>query len=98
MTTKEAKSYRDEIAAGRARFAELCPLFEPEHARQFIVIDAVSGDYAIDANPAAARHRLLARRPDARPFEKLIGRPAAFKMRGPRRSDKGRCGFPLSRE
>lgn len=85
MTTKEAQAGRAEIAAGRARFAELCPLFEPEHAGRFIVIDAVSGDYAIDANPAAARRRLLARRPAARPFEKLIGRPAAFKMRGPRR-------------
>ena len=85
MTAKDAKANRDEIAAGRARFAELAPLFEPEHARQFIVIDAVSGDYAIDADPAAARRRLLVRQPAAQTFEKLIGRPAVFKMRGPRR-------------
>ena len=85
MTAKAAKAVRDEIAAGRARFAELAPLFEPEHARQFIVIDVVSGDYAIDADVGAARRRLLARQPAAQTVEKLIGRPAVFKLRGPRR-------------
>ena len=85
MTAKDAKANRDEIAAGRARFAELAPLFEPEHARQFVVIDTISGDYAIDADMGAAYRRLQARRPEAATLTAQIGHPAVIKIRGPRR-------------
>ena len=96
MTPEEQEANRRITRAGNARFDELAPLFEPEHARKFVVIDTVSGDYEIDAWMGVAERRLLARRPAARPFEKLIGRPAAFKMRGPRRI--AGAVIPLSRE
>ena len=85
ITPEEQEANRGRIAAGIARFEELAPLFEPEHARKFVVIDTVSGDYEIDAHMGVARQRLLARRPDADTLTADIGHPAVFKARSPRR-------------
>ena len=85
MAPGEREPNRGRIAAGVARFDELAPLFEPEHARKFVVIDTISGDYEIDANRGVARQRLLARHPDADTLTADIGHPAVFKARSPRR-------------
>ena len=85
MTPEEQEANRRITRAGNARFEELAPLFEPEHARKFVVIDTVSGDYEIDAWMGVAERRLLARRPDADIFIADIGHPAVFKARSPRR-------------
>lgn len=93
MTQEQSEANRGRIAAGNARFEELAPLFEPEHARKFVVIDTISGDYEIDANMGVARQRLLARRPEADTLTANIGHPAVFKARSPRR-----IVFPSSSE
>lgn len=85
MAPEEQEPNRGRIAAGVARFDELAPLFEPEHARKFVVIDTISGDYEIDAWMGVAERRLLARRPDADIFIADIGHPAVIKARSPRR-------------
>ena len=85
MTPEEQEANRRITRAGNARFEELIPLFEPEHARKFVVIDTISGDYEIDAWMGVAERRLLARRPDADIFIADIGHPAVFKARSPRR-------------
>ena len=93
MTPEEQEANRRITLAGNARFEELIPLFEPEHARKFVVIDTVSGDYEIDAYMGVARQRLLARRPAAATFLADIGHAAVIKARSPRR-----IVFPSSSE
>ena len=93
MTPEEQEANRRITLAGNARFEDLAPLFEPEHARKFVVIDTVSGDDEIDAWMGVAERRLLARRPDADTLTANIGHPAVFKARSPRR-----IVFPSSSE
>ena len=45
----------------------------------FVVIDAVSGDYEVDPNPAAGKHRLTVRQPGSPLYERRIGRQLSYK-------------------
>ena len=71
---------KDMVAAGRARFAALRAELEATQWGSMVVIDVDSGDYAVDASPAAARERLLARRPGAELYERRIGWPGAYHL------------------
>ena len=64
---------KDMVAAGRARFTALRAEMEATQCGSMAVIDVGSGDYEVDASPAAARERLLTRQPGAELYERRIG-------------------------
>ena len=80
MTAGKNDADLDVVAAGRAIYAEMRGRLETTDYGNFVVIDAGSGDYEVAPNPAAAKTRLLSRRPDARLYETRIGRPKSYKM------------------
>lgn len=73
MTAKNDNSELDVVAAGRAIYAKLQSKLEAMDKANFVVIDAVSGDYESDPNPAAGKHRLTARQRKAKLYERRIG-------------------------
>ena len=62
------------------------PRLEGAADGKLAVTDIYSGDYEIDADYAAATRRLLLRRPGVITYAVRVGRPAAFKLRSPRRA------------
>lgn len=70
----------DIVAIGREVYAELRGRLEATDHGSFVIIDANSRDYEVDSHPAAAKMRLLARRPEARMYETRIGQPKTYKM------------------
>ena len=70
----------DVVAVGQAVYAEMRDRLEATDNGSFVIIDAVSRDYEVDAHPPAAKRRLLARRPEARMYETRIGEPKVVKM------------------
>lgn len=59
------------------------PHVQSEDPTHFVLIDIETGDYEIDADEMAASDRLLARRPDAQVWFRLVGSPYARRF-GPR--------------
>ena len=70
----------DVAGAGRAIYAEMRERLEAAEKGNFVVIDAYSGDYEVDPNPTVAARRLEKRCPRANMYERLIGRPEAYRM------------------
>lgn len=58
---------------------------EPENDGRFLAVDVESGDYAVADEALRATARLRERRPEAVPNLVRVGRPAAFRLGGPRR-------------
>ena len=80
MTTAKNHTDSDVVAIGREVYAELRGRLEATDHGSFVIIDADSRDYEVDSLPAAAKRRLLSRRPEARMYETRIGQPKAYKM------------------
>ena len=80
MSTVKNHADSDIVAVGRGVYAELRGRLETTDNGSFVIIDADSRDYEVDSHPAAAKRRLLARRPEARMYETRIGQPKAYKM------------------
>ena len=80
MTTAKNQADADIVAVGREVYAELRGRLEATDHGSFVIIDADCRDYEVDSLPAAAKKRLLARRPEARMYETRIGQPKAYKM------------------
>ena len=80
MTTAKSDANLDIVAVGRAVYAELRGRLEITDNGSFVVIDAGSRDYEVDPIPAAAKRRLLSRRPEAQMYETRIGEPKGYKM------------------
>ena len=80
MTTAKSDANLDIVAVGRAVYAEMRGRLEITDHGSFVVIDAGSRDYEVDPIPAAAKRRLLARRPEAQMYETRIGEPKEYKM------------------
>ena len=80
MTTAKSDANLDIVAVGRAVYAEMRGRLETTDHDSFVIIDADSRDYEVDPIPAAAKRRLLARRPDAQMYETRIGEPKGYKM------------------
>lgn len=79
-------------ARGQAIYdQEIRPRLEGAADGKLAVIDVYSGDYEIDADYAAATRRLLRRRPGVITYAVRVGRPAAFKLRSPRRASPRRA-------
>lgn len=57
---------------------------EPEHDGRFLALDVLSGDYELADEALPATARLRERRPEAVPYLVRVGRPAAFRLGGPR--------------
>jgi hypothetical protein len=72
MPTNRSNLDEDAVAAGRAAYAKLQGCLEAGCNGSFVVIDARSGDYEVDPSPAAARHRLMARQPAPKLYERRI--------------------------
>jgi hypothetical protein len=78
------------VERGQRLYEEVIrPRVEPACTGQFVVLDADSGDYEVDADKLGALTRLTARRPQAVPYIVRVGRPAAVSLgpmgRGERR-------------
>ena len=80
MTANKNHADSDVVAVGREVYAKLRGRLEATYHGSFVIIDADSRDYEVDSLPAAAKKRLLARRPEARMYETRIGRPEVYKM------------------
>ena len=80
MTANKNHADADVVAIGREVYAELRGWLEATDHGSFVIIDADSRDYEVDSHPAAAKNRLLARRPEARMYETRIGQPKSYKM------------------
>ena len=80
MAIGKGDTSTDAVAVGRAVYEKLRERLEATDNGSFVVIDALSGDYEVDASPAVARRRLLARQPEPNMYEKRIGRPASYKL------------------
>ena len=80
MTAAKNDADLDIVAVGRAVYAEMRGRLETTDHGSFVIIDADSRDYEVDAHPAAAKRRLLSRRPEARLCETRIGRPKTYKL------------------
>ena len=80
MIAKQDNADIDVVTTGRAIYAKLQAHLEATDKGSFVVIDAVSGDYEVDPNPASAKRRLKARRPGITTFTKRIGRPKSYKL------------------
>jgi hypothetical protein len=57
---------------------------EPENDGRFLALDVQSGDYELADEALLATARLRERRPKAVPYLLRVGRPAAFRLGGPR--------------
>ena len=55
-------------------------LVEPQEKGKFLVIDVMTGDYAINSDLILAEDELEARRPDGVVYTIRIGYPAVFKI------------------
>ena len=55
-------------------------LVEPQEKGKFLVIDVMTGDYAINSDLILAEDELEARRPDGIVYTIRIGYPAVFKI------------------
>ena len=80
MAGRNGDTSTDAVAVGRAVYEKLRERLEATDIGSFVVIDALSGDYEVDASPAVARRRLLARQPEPNMYEKRIGRQASDKL------------------
>ena len=80
MTSKSHNADIDVVTAGRAVYEKLRERLEATDKGNFVVIDAVSGDYEVDPSPASAKRRLKARQPGITTFTKRIGRPEVYKL------------------
>ena len=85
MTVRKDDRYLGASAAGQAIYAKLRSRLEATDEGNFVVIDTGSGDYEVDASPAAARRRLTARRPGIMAYTTRIGPPKAYKLVSVRR-------------
>jgi hypothetical protein len=54
----------------------------PQHKGKFLVLDIVSGDYAMDEDDLSAEETLRARRPDGVLFGLRIGYTSAYTLAG----------------
>ena len=79
MTAKKDNADINVVTAGRAIYAGLQNQLEATDKGSFVVIDAVSGDYEVDPNPAAGKRRMKARHSGAKLYERRIGRQLSYK-------------------
>ena len=66
MTTCERTPYEEQKRRGEEIYeAQIRHLVGPEDEDKYVMVDVLTGDYEIHANPAIAGSKLRERRPDA---------------------------------
>ena len=55
-------------------------LVEPQEKGKFLVIDVITGDYAVNRDLIVAEDELSARRPDGVIYTIRVGHPAPFRL------------------
>lgn len=75
------------IVAGRTAYAAIRDRLEESRWGSVVVIDVTTGDFEVDDNPAAARKRIMKRRPSAKLFETRVGQPEEYKLVSVRKDD-----------
>ena len=84
MTTPETDFEKTRELGWKIYNAKIKHLVEPQEKGKFLVIDVASGDYAIDRDVIAARHKLRTKSPGAVTYLMRIGFPAPYHIHGPR--------------
>lgn len=80
MTTPEIDFEQCRELGWKIYNSKIKRLVEPQEKGKFLVIDVVTGDYAINRDLIAAEDELAARQPDGVVYTIRIGYPAVFKI------------------
>ena len=80
MTTPEIDFEKTRELGWKLYNAKIKHLVEPQEKGKFLVIDVMTGDYAINLDLILAEDELEARRPDGVVYTIRIGYPAPFRL------------------
>ncbi|MYC34436.1 MAG: hypothetical protein F4X64_14830 [Chloroflexi bacterium] len=80
MTTPEIDFDKRSELGWKIYNAKIKNLVEPQEKGKFLVIDVMTGDYAVNRDLIAAEDELEERQPDGVIYTIRIGYPAVFKI------------------
>ena len=84
--TIPAHDHEQRKARGKKIYeTKIKPLVEPQEKGKYVVIDVITGDYAIGRDWAYTTEELRNRRPDAVTYSVRVGHEAVVRMRSPRK-------------
>ena len=84
MTTPETDFEKTRELGWKIYNEKIKHLVEPQEKGKFLVIDVLTGDYAVDRDVMTAREKLKAKSPDAVSYLMRIGFPAPYHIHSPR--------------